>query len=766
MSTLPKSSRNYLSLSVAGALLLSSLTVTAQDSASALSLEEVVVTAQKREQSIQDVGFAVSAFNEEDAARFASDIGALAGQAPGVESYGNNSYFQSFFIRGVGLNEFSGNYNPPVAVHNDEVYVSKNWATARPSFDIERIEILKGPQGTLFGRNTTGGAVNYYTNKPTAETEGHIRASADEHSRYSLTGAVSGALSDSVNGRLSFYRGFGSGGPQFNLFTNEEHGEPDVIELRAQLEWAVSDATSVRVLAYTGSDESELQGYKSPGIFTNVFGGDVPSNPAAFCPEILSGAAITNPAACTKFLGVTGDTNIEREPGDLQTINQNNAPRKDDEFGGGYIRIDHDFGNATLTSITAYDDYSRFNQEDADGTPIASNDVDYRNELELFSQELRLTGLAMDEQLNYVAGVFYSDEDLFQEDVLDFSATAFNNAPLSAGLPPSLFGRFDQTVTSLAVYFNADYSLSDQLTLTLGGRYTRDETEIDAQTGVTLLDGTLLATVSSLQDDRTDTDTSFRLGLSYNLDDSTLLYVNYATGFRTGGYSVPFGGTVIEFEEETLQSFELGYKSDLSDTVRLNAAGFFYTYDDRQVNVDDPVSPIAPITRNIEESEVFGFEAELTWLASANLELKLGYSFLDAELSKTDRVMTTIALAPVALQGNVPVNAPEHQFNGSINYVGSISDSLNWLAYLDFRWVDERFLEVTNQPADTADAYAVVNASFGILSADETWDVSVWVKNLTDEDYLVYINNLPGPGFSLNVFGEQRTAGVSFSYNF
>ena len=752
-----RSLRDSSSLKVS-AIMAAMMGVGISANASAAVLEEVVVTAQKRAQSIQDVGFAVSAFDEEDAIRFSSDIGALAGQAPGVESYGNNSYFQSFFIRGIGLNEFSGNYNPPVAVHNDEVYVSKNWATARPSFDIERIEILKGPQGTLFGRNTTGGAVNYYTNRPTSDTEGYIRASADEHSRFSLEGAVSGALSDNVNGRLSFYRGFGSGGPQENLFTGDDHGEPDLTEFRAQLEWTVSDATTVRALVYGGDDQSELQGYKSPGIFNDLSTGAGPG----FCPEILSGAANTSPASCPKFLGVlSGDPNIEFEPSDIHTINQNAAPRKDDDFAGGYLRIEHDFGNTTLTSITSYDEYDRFNQEDADGTPIVSNDVAYVNELELFSQELRLNGTAMGDRLNYVAGLYYSDEELFQADLLTFFESPFA-IPLFGQ-----FGGFDQTVESTAFYFNADYDLSDKLTLTLGGRYTEDETDIVAATGLILPDGVTTVPVDALVDSRKDDDTSFRLGLSYDLSDVTLLYANLATSFRTGGYSVPFGGAIIEFEEETVESFELGYKSDLSDTVRLNAAGFFYKYDDRQVNVDDPISPIVPITRNIEESEVFGLEAGLTWLASDNIEVKLGYAYLDAEFTETDLAMTTIStLGAIPLEGNVPVNAPEHQFNGSLQYSNSLTEKLNWSGYIDFRWVDERFLEVTNQPADTADSYAVFNASLGVQSSDGVWNASLWVKNLTDEEYLVYVNNLPGAGFALDVFGEQRTVGVSVGYKF
>jgi iron complex outermembrane receptor protein len=728
-------------------------------------LEEIIVTAQKRTQSIQDIGFSVAAFDEDDAQRFASDIGALAGQVPGVESYGNNSYLQTFFIRGIGLNEFSGNFNPPIGNHRDEVYISKNWAIARPTFDIERIEVLKGPQGTLFGRNTNGGAVNFYSKEATQESDGYIRASADEHSRFSLEGALGGALSESLSGRLSVYRGFGNGGPQFNLFDGEEHGEPDVSEVRGQLIWEL-DNTRIKLLAYGGSDDSELTGYKSPGIFSDVFGGEVPTNAAAFCPEILSGAASLSPSSCTRFLGVTLDPNIEREPEDIFTINQNNAPRRDDSFSGGYFRVDHDFSEKIkFTSITAYDEYDRLNQEDSDGTPIASNDATFANDLESFSQEFRLTGSTAGDKLQYVAGLYYSDEDLDQLDFLNLSETPFNL--LGAGLPPALSGQFSQNVESIAAYFNGDYSVNDKLTLTFGARYTDEETTIDASTAANLVDGTSIVTVSALQDSRDDSDTSFRFGASYNVNDSSLAYLNIATGFRSGGYSVPFGGTIIEFEPEEITSYELGYKTDITPRLRLNAALFTYQYDDLQVNVDDPLSPVVPITRNIDESESTGVELDVTWIAADNLTLKLGYSYLDAEFTETDRVLTTIStLGSIALEGNAPVNSPENQFNGSLQYTGRLSTNWAWNGYLDFRWVDDRALEVTNQPADVVDSYTVANASVSLTSLDERWDVRLWVKNLNDEEYITYINNLPGPGFALNIFGEQRTAGISVGYRF
>ncbi|MEM1104042.1 MAG: TonB-dependent receptor, partial [Pseudomonadota bacterium] len=446
-------------------------------------LDEIVVTAQKREQNLQEVGISISAFGEEEARFFGNDIGALAGQAPGVEAYGNGSIIQSFFIRGIGLNEFAGNFNAPVAIHNDEVYVSKNWQAARPNFDINRIEILKGPQGTIFGRNTTGGAANFYYNEPTQEFEGYLRGEADIHERFNVQGAVGGPITDELSGRFSFYSGFGSGGPQFNQFDGEEHGTPDIHQFRGQLKWE-GPATTVKVLAQGGVDNSETIAYKGPGIFNAAAPG--------FCPEAVAGQVSFAPDTCAKFNGLAalnGRPELETEPADVFTINQNNPPRKNDSFYGGYLRIEHDFDGLLLTSISSYDRYNRDQTEDSDSTPIASSDLDYFNELDQFTQEVRLTGTLFEDRSNFVLGGFYQRDDLSQVDSLAIGVdNPFNLPPANAGLPPRLVGILDQEIGSLAAFFNNDFDVTDLLTLSVGLRYTRERTTLDATTNAGLND--------------------------------------------------------------------------------------------------------------------------------------------------------------------------------------------------------------------------------------------------------------------------------------
>ncbi|MEO0412109.1 MAG: TonB-dependent receptor [Pseudomonadota bacterium] len=759
----------------------------------AAQLEEIIVQAQKRAQNIQDLAISVSAFDGDDIFNLGNDIGALAGQVPNVESYGNGTFIQAFFIRGIGLNEFAGNFNSPVAIHSDEVYISKNWQAARPVFDIGRIEVLKGPQGTVFGRNTTGGAVNYYTAEPTEELEGFVRGEFDSHERFNVQGAVSGELAENLTGRFSFFTSGGSGGPQFNLFTNDEWGATKLHEFRGQLAWDNGD-TRVRLLAHGGVDNTETMLYKGPGVFSGTGPG--------FCPEALAGQVSFAPETCTKFNGLAalaGNPELETEPADLFTVNNDYPGRKNDTFYGGFLRVEHDIGAITLTSITAFEHYTRDHREDSDSTPIVSTNTDYFNQIDQFTQELRAGGTVMDDRLSFIVGGFFQSDSLEQIDGADLSGSPF--APVSnPPLPPRLQSNFDQDLRSYALFANADYQLTDQLTATFGARYTREVTEVDGTTSAALNDVvgirdlpmTTLATIDAIGEQTSaanptisgitsnryvDNAFNWKVGLAYEPNDATLLYANAQTGFRTGGFSVPFGGVAIEYEDERVLAVEAGVKSRfLEDKIQVNAAVFRTRTKDAQVNVDDPLSPLVPITRNIPEIVTWGAEAELVAAPNEYLTATFGIAWLDSEVTDAGgRSVTTFSaplaedgsLIPTPLQGNTPVNAPEWQLNGRLDFAYPIeAKGLAVLASADARWTDDRFLEITNQPADGAPSYFVANARVGLGDIDGRWNVIAYVRNLTNEAYLTYINNIPGVGFKLDIFGERRTWGLAATYNF
>ncbi|MBI1732904.1 MAG: TonB-dependent receptor [Gammaproteobacteria bacterium] len=755
-------------------------------------IEEVIVTAQKREESVQEIPITMSAFDE-DALRelgAAGDQQALLGQIPNAQSYLTNSFLQSAHVRGIGLNEFQGQYDSPVAQHMDEVYISKPWQLARPKFDLQRIELLKGPQGTLFGRNTTGGALNYYTNAPTETLEAYLAASYDNYERALIEGAVSGPIAGDLLGRFSFITNFGSGGPQDNLFDGEEHGEPGLVEIRAQLAWT-NESTRIRALYHMGVDTSEKGAWKGPGIF-NIGGG--------YCPALLAGDVTDDPETCAKFAGITGDPALEFEPHDKDTINANTPQSGDDEWTGGFLRIEHDVGGATITSITSYEFYERNLEEDSDSSPLRSTDTRYWNQIDTFSQELRLGGTLTD-PWRYVLGFFYQHDDL---DQVDGSYLGGNPLGIAPPFAPQFFEESQFDVDSIAGFFHTEYDFTDRLRVIAGARYTQDSIKASGIEGLGLDDPTgeedrvtpcIITTFTPagqagpgcpflapflgtppnggvFEDNRTDTNVSWRAGFEYDILDQMMLYASLSTGYRSGGYSIPFAGTATQFTPEKLFVQEAGIKSTLLDgSLQANLAVFHYQYDDVQINVDDPVSPVVPITRNIGEQENIGFEADLWWKPTEEWDAKFGVGYLDAEFDEVNISPSTGLPFSITsyginapLLGNRPVNSPKWNLNGLVRYQRPIFDGWDLVLMTDVRWTDDRFLEASNLPFDKADSYTVVNARGGVQSQDGTWEISIWGRNIFDEEYLTYINNIPF--FKLDIFGEKATFGGNIRYNF
>ena len=680
------------------------------------------------------------------------------------------------------MNEFQGQFDSPVATHNDEVYMAKPWMVARPLYDIGRVEVLKGPQGTLFGRNTTGGSVNYYTNKPTDKFGANLEIGFDEHERYSAQGMVNAPLSDDLYGRISFRTEIGSGGPQKNLFTGEEHGKPNLVDLRGQLLWE-SEKLTVRAMIHGGIDKGDKIAWKGPGIFNLGAPG--------FCPEVFTGEVTRSPSTCPKtagFAALNGFPEGEFEPEDKHTINQNTPPTVDDTFVGGYFRFDYEMDWATLTSITAYEYFERIHIEDSQSDIFDSTSTHYYNEMNQLSQELRLTG-QFSEKFRYVLGFFYEHDDLDQVDGSDLSGQQ-----LPGVAPPfadQFFAQFNVETTSWALFAHNEFDITSDLTLNFGMRYTEDKISAnDAILGIGLLPQTgkerfvtpcltttffagpigspacpfLGPTPPAFNDSRKDTDFSWRVGFEWKATDDVLVYSNVTTGFRSGGYSLPFAGAATQFEPEELLAVEVGFKSQLlENTLQINASIFHYEYDQVQVNVDDPVSPLVPITRNIGEQLSTGAEVDVTWQPTDNWTVRQGLGYLDAKFNNTSRVITTYA-GPIALEDKRPVNSPKWTYNGVVRYEQPIFDGWNGILMTDYRWVDDRFLEATNQLFEKADSYWVVNMRAALASQDGKWEVAVWGKNLFDEEYLTYVNNIGF--FKLDIFGEQRTFGANVRYNF
>lgn len=740
----------------------------------AAELEEVTVVAQKRSQSAQDIGVTINAFSAKEmkelGIRDPIDVGASLPNTQVTYGFG----LPSFVIRGQGLNEFGQNTDSPVAVHIDEVYQSKSFQLGVGLFDIAQIESLKGPQGTLFGRNTTGGTVNFITNKPTEEFEAGVTLDYGRFDRSRGEFYVSGSLSESLRGRVSGYTSQSSEGPTKNRFDGDTLGELDQWGIRGQLQW-ISDKTDVLLSLHYGEDQSDLLPFQNYGVVDAAALAAAPPGTPNFliprCAEYLNGTVRGDTPNCVDFAGLNAGEN------DPYVVNQDNGSRdpfgsrrmgKDDESKGGYLRIDHELKNATFTSLTAFDNYIRDTYEDTGATPLVSDHTLFYSDLEVFTQEFRLTS-ADDGSFSWLIGFFYEHDEQFS--VFTYVPPE-NPDPITGFVLQST--EYDQEADSASLFAHTEFQVNDQIALIAGARYTWEQKKIDGDTFVQLpfvapvgsadqltapLGG---GPIASVNDSRTDQNLSFKFGINYTPNENWLYYASVSTGFRSGGQSANLAFSDADFNEydpEEIQAYEVGFKSQLFDnSLQLNGSLFYYINQDQQINTDI-AGAVLPQTSNGGEGKSVGAELEAWWVPAEGLDLKTGFGWLNAEYGE-------FTLNGVQSDGNEAVNAPHFTFNGLIRYRFELDNGLSLTAMTDFNYRSERYLESSNVPVSLLDSYWLANARIALSGAEDKWEVALWSKNITDEEYIAYLNDLNGLGFVLTTVGDPITYGVSLTYNY
>ncbi|NIB40186.1 TonB-dependent receptor [Pseudomaricurvus alkylphenolicus] len=712
-------------------------------SAQGFSIEEIVVTAQKREQSQQDVGISISAFGEDAIEKLGlGDMEQLAAAIPNLQALDEAAGLPSFRIRGVGLNEFQAGFDSPVGIHLDEVFLSKPFLASMGFFDVHRVEALKGPQGTVFGRNTTGGAVNYYSNRPSQEFEAGLKASYGRHQRFETEAFVSGPLSENLLGRVAVQAIDQQEGPYRNLFNGDQPGEMEQYQVRGQLNWQ-GEETDVLLSMHWGSKEAELTPYDN--LFQTVPGGAPDTAPS------------TDPIA-------------------RYTVNQDYFPTTDSEAVGASLRIEHETALGTLTSLTAYETFERDNREDSDNTPLATVNIDWYSDIDQFTQELRLGGSR--DSWTYLVGVYYERDEL--------TTVERTNASDLIGL--QLGADHEITTDSLALFTSHEFSLSDNLSVILGARYTKEDNEIEGDTFAALpsalshgdenrileldrfdIPEVFGADPADIRRDRSDEDFNIKLGVNYFPSADQLLFASVSTGFRSGGFDLAFGATSLEtFDPEDVTAWELGYKSSWwEDTLTLNASLFYTEVEDYQTNVN-LAGELVPRRRNIGVLESQGLELEAVWQPNHHWRIQLSAGYTDAEIAEVnlDASGQPFSVDGVPLKGNQPVNTPELSLGAIVGYHRSLSDSIGLELVANYSWNDERYLEIQNADDHWVDSYHTLDLSASLVGEDGRWRVTAWGKNVTDEDYLRYINDVPAFGLFLAINAEPANYGVSFSYQF
>ncbi|MCP4987900.1 MAG: TonB-dependent receptor [Colwellia sp.] len=716
--------KSLLNVAILSALLPYSSYAVEEQETEDKKIEVIMVTAQKRVQSINDIGVSMTAFGDDDL----KDLGItqpldLAAQTSNLNI--NNTFQNSIpnvSIRGLGLNDYAVNNNPATGLYVDEVYLSSPAMLSFQLFDVERVEVLKGPQGTLYGRNTTAGTVTFVSKKPTEDTEGYLSLDYGTFERTSVEGAVSGELAEGLTGRIAGKMIKQNEGHQYNRYTNKKVGEIDTSSFRAMLNWKPSDTVDVLFNIHTGTDKSDTWLLKVDNTFI--------------------------------------DTDDGYFSGDPFSSAGNDDTRMNVESEGAALTVNWDISDKlTFTSVTGYEQYERHVLEDRDGSGLVQLDAEYKNEIDQKSQEFRLTYVSNDWVL--IGGAFYGVDQIETRDRFDAPDLPF---PFK-----SVGNEYKQEAKAAGVYIHSEYNLNKEYKLTTGVRYT-DETKVffDAFTfiygdEIPANGGTQFNIFEPVKNDYDVTDLSGKIGLDYSGIEDTLLYTSISKGFKSGNFQGQITFTpsdLAAFKEEEVIAYEVGFKSTLLDnTLQLNGAAFFYDYTDMQMYGPlyflEGVGPLFGID-NVGDAELKGMELDATWYAFEGLDIKLGLGLLDTEV--TNSFVVGVA------QGSELPNSPEVNFNSNIRYSWEFGDSLEASIIFNSSYKGDVSYDIVNQPKEAVeDGYWLHNVRIGLTSLNDNWGVYLYGNNLADKEYRTQVLTST-VGFG-ETYGMPRTFGISVDYS-
>ncbi len=699
------------------------------------TLSEVVVTANRRVQSAQSVGVAVSVLSGADLlTRGVSDVDGLQYQTPSLEivpAFGGGQ--PQFRLRGVGFDDYASNNASPVAVYVDEVAKPYSIQTQGLLFDIDRVEVLRGPQGTLYGRNTTGGAINFLTNRPTSTFAAGVTGEFGEYHTVKAEGYVSGPLSDTVRVRLA--GGVEEGGAfQINRASGEPIGDADRYGLRAQVAWDATSRLSVLVNAQYGRDRSDGQGLY---LF----------RPLGAQPADID-VSKTGWGASSQFAALIG-------------IGRNTRPFRDNETKSLSIDASYDLGFARLTSISAYERFSRREYEDWDASAAADAGTYFGTQAEVVSQELRLASKGAG-PFKWLGGFYYDHErlnDTFDSDFQD----SLNF------LARSTYG---QRVETVAGFGQVEDQLTSRLNLIVGGRVEHERRNLDGYSTTTI---PVIGLGVTGQDRSLDeVQGSGKLEAEYKLTPGVLGYASISRGVKSGGFSAYNTLTPSEldpFKPEALYAYEAGFKAQfLHDTLRLNGAGFHYDYRDQQVQsaIYDPVYGAVGKIVNAARAHIDGGELEATWRPTPRLEVTQAVSYkrgaFDSFLGLDIAASAAADAARYQDRQGQDEGFPHFSYNGAASYRFDLGADYTLTAQTDYSYRDA-FRPVLLGPLFDIHSYWLVDAGLTLKPRNAPWTLAVFGRNILDQSYDLTRNFFLG-GIDIAAPGRPATWGVRASYAF
>jgi iron complex outermembrane receptor protein len=711
-------------------------------------IEEIIVTAQKRESNVQTTPLAISAFAEEQLDnRGIDNAGDLQLYVPGLTFGKTVTRTSQVTLRGIGAENINPGGDPGVAVHVNGAYQQSTAFIAQDFFDVERIEVLRGPQGTLYGRNATGGSINIITNKPTAELEGKLVVGLGDYDQRKVQGFVSGPLWDRTRGRLSISSEKHDGYTR-NVYNGKDIDDKDYYAVRGQLAWDPTDDLSVNLTVHSYRDDSS-------GVPLTLVG-ENPTGP------LFAGLDLTTfaPIFWNPYVELGALPNVTLQ--DRRKVKHNTATTGKEDSDGAIAELVYNFGAVTLKSTTGFTDMDYRNAGDTDSAAEVSIAQFLGGSYRTLTQELLLTSSNASDW-EWTLGLYYYKED----SDFYFGLVMEDSIPLPTpyvGVPVTYDAGGDVEADSYAVFGQSTYALSDRISLTAGIRYTRDRKDMTEYILAPAFAFVDFATGDPVTDSKNETwsKTTGRLGVDYTPTADTLIYASISTGFKAGGFNV--SGMQPSYDPELVTAYEAGLKTRFFEgRVQMNLAAFFYDYEDLQVF---QIESVTPVINNAAKAEVFGIEAEFVALVSDNLNVDASFSYLDAtyeEFFSVDAVDPAAGLQD--LSGNNLPRSPELSLNLGVNYTWRLDSHGSLKARLSYSWMDEQYFRAFNLKRDRQGAYSRTDLNLTWRSPTEQWEVRGFVRNIEDDDIISNIIVAAGTLGStpLASFNPPRTYGVTIS---
>jgi iron complex outermembrane recepter protein len=789
---------NRSQLAAAVALTISALSVPGfADDSAGFTLEEIVVYAQKREQSIMEVPVSVSSYDSESLDRAqVRDVSDLQQVSPSLSVNSSSGGSESIFaIRGIGTAGNNAGLEQSVGVFIDGVYRGRPGSALSDYMDVDGIEVLKGPQGTIFGRNTSAGVISVRTAAPSYETAAGIEMSAGDDDYFQTKAYATGALIDDVLAYRIAASYQEKDGYIDDVVSGEDYNDKDRYSIRGQLLWDIDETKSLRLIAdYSESDEKCCGG-------SSIFQA---AGPASIISALGGGALPGNAGSIGGVAGTHVDT-FDREA--ILDAGVENS-MKDYGLSGEF---NWEFENTELTVISSFRKFEDSTPNDADGSGIDLLVQNKQQEIDEKSIEIRLASTGSN-TVDWMAGFYYFDQDIdykhplfWGDDARAYVDTLTGGliSAAEAGLNGSVTGEYlaggdytstetDYSSESMALFGQATWNIDEQLSVTLGLRYSEEEKEGDyhweGQHSYAELTGTQINTglFNALQappaslspvaaqataDLYTPTLQSLQIGTPYNdftskYDDDNIsgtvsvnylwnddfsTYARFAQGYKAGGLNMDrtaggqSGGNPAvnpdgaQFDPEEVESFEVGFKSRMLDgTLQLNGALFYQTLEDFQANSFDG---IAFVVRNAAEVEGKGFELDYMYQPSENWVFSGGLVLQDIDYSdykdaSATQVQKNGGATTQDLTDKPVVFTSDVNYSGAISYTQPLNSSLDFNANTTYSYRSEYFTAQDNDPVSEQDGYWLFNASVGVAAQDGSWSVDLWGKNITDEEVL------------------------------